>query len=210
MNPELYSVAVVPVDVVVQHLHERSIVLVVVFVPVELLLLEKPEEVLGHGVVEAVDLPRHRLSYPVVCEPRLIQLVLILPALVGMQYRFALADDSGLGELIQHVHRLRQVRMLRDVVADHLPGAEVDNRGEVYPSEGKLEFRDIRAHLEARLVGAEVSADEVRADPADLSLVGVVAPPSEGGLVADSPEQSSDLVPAHRDAHPFQGYDDSS
>ena len=103
LNPELYSVAVVPVDVVVQHLHERSIVLVVVFVPVELLLLEKPEEVLGHGVVEAVDLPRHRLSYPVVCEPRLIQLVLILPALVGMQYRFALADDSGLGELIQHV-----------------------------------------------------------------------------------------------------------
>ena len=70
LNSELYSVAVVPVDAVVQHLHERSIVLVVVFVPVELLLLEKPEEVLGHGVVEAVPLPRHRLSYPVVCEPR--------------------------------------------------------------------------------------------------------------------------------------------
>ena len=201
---------VVPDDVLVQRLHERIVVLVIIFVAVEHLLLQKAEEVLGHRVVEAVSLPRHRLSYAVVAEPRLVRLHLILPALIGVQNGLSPSYDSRLLQLVEHVQRLSEVRMLRDAVADHHAVAEVDDGRQIDFAERELELRDVRSHLEAHLRGLEVAVQQIRADLADVAPVRVVFSASEGRLVADVPENPPDLVPAHPDAHLGQGYDDSS
>lgn len=202
---------VVPDDVLVQRLHKRIVVLVIIFVAVEHLLLQKAEEVLGHRVVEAVSLPRHRLSYAVVAEPRLVRLHLILPALIGVQNGLSPSYDSRLLQLVEHVQRLIEVRMLRDAVADHHAVAEVDDGRQIDFAERELELRDVRSHLEAHLRGLEVAVhQQIRADLADVAPVRVVSSASEGRPVADVPENPPDLVPAHPGAHPGQSYDDSS
>ena len=208
-KPKLYSSPVEPGHVFLQSLPERIVVLVFKLVAVEHLLLQEPEEVLGWRVVEAVSLSRHRLSYAVVGEPRLIHLLLVLPALVRMQYGGSGSDDPGLSESLQHVHRLPEVRMTRDAVADDSAGAEVDDWRQVDLPEGQLELGYVRAHLESGHVGLEIPVYDVGANLADLALVGIVSSPSEGGPVAHPPEDAPDLVAADDDSLCLQGQDDS-
>ncbi len=85
MKPKLYSLGVVPADVLLQHFPERMVIGVLAFVPVEHLLLQKAEEVLDRRVVEAVSLSRHRLPDAVAKNPRLVHLMAALPPLARMQ-----------------------------------------------------------------------------------------------------------------------------
>ena len=78
MKPKLYSLGVVPADVLLQRFPERMVIRV-------LIVTSQAEEVLGRRVVEAVFQSRHRLPDAVAKNPGLVHLMAALPPLARMQ-----------------------------------------------------------------------------------------------------------------------------
>ena len=121
---------VVPGDVLVDRMPERIEAFEFRFMSVKHLVLHRPEERLHDAVVQAVPLPRHRLEYPPLLQLPHVPAMLILPALVGMEYEPSQVVSEG-ERLLEHPLRLGQVRVEAEVVGDDpavvhvLDGAEV-------------------------------------------------------------------------------------
>jgi hypothetical protein len=103
------ALGVVPKDVGIDGLFERLKVGVFGLAPVEHLALHRPEEGLHDAVVEAVALPRHRLTDPAASQLLDVPTLLVLPALVGMEYQAPRLRMPREGR-IQHPPRLGEVR----------------------------------------------------------------------------------------------------
>ena len=121
---------VVPSDVLVYRTPERIEAFEFRFMPVKHFVLHRREERFHYAVVEAVPLPRHRLEYPPLLQLPHVPAMLILPALVGMEYEPVQVVSEG-ERLLEHPLRLGQVRVEAEVVGDDpavvhvLDGAEV-------------------------------------------------------------------------------------
>lgn len=77
--------------------------------PVEHLDLQPSEEALHRAVVKAVALPRHALDYAMISQLLAELPHLVLPALVGVQYRRR-SLRKPLKKPFQHLPRLRKAR----------------------------------------------------------------------------------------------------
>ena len=121
---------VVPGDVFVDGLRERFKAIVFRLMPIEHLVLHRPEERLHDAVVEAVPLPRHRLEDPAFPQGPDPPILLVLPALVGMEYEAAQVVTEG-ERPVEHPLGLGHVRAEAQVVGDDpsvvhvLDGAQV-------------------------------------------------------------------------------------
>jgi hypothetical protein len=113
--PEAFRI--VPKDAGIHGPSERSEVGVSRLMAVEHLALHRPEEGLHDAVVEAIAFPRHRLTDPADFQLLHVPTLLVLPALVGMEYQAPEARMPREGR-VQHPPRLGEIRPPAQVVGD--------------------------------------------------------------------------------------------
>ena len=129
-----------------------------------------PEEVLHHGVVQAVALAAHALDDLVLFQGCLIVYMLIVPALVGVQYQPLPLVPFGVG-LVQHVHHHLEIGTVRDRIAYDFPIVHVQYRRQVALVRPDVYLSHVRSPLPVRSAGAEVALQLVGSSLADLALV---------------------------------------
>jgi len=200
------ALGVVPRYVGIDRLPERPEVPVLGLVPVEHLALHRPEEGLHDGVVEAVPLPRHRLTDPAAFQLLDVPTLLVLPALVGMEYE---ARQVRVGEegRLQHPPCLGGIRPQAQVVGDYLAGEHVLDRAEVALPPGEGELAHVGRPFPVRAVAREIALvvglpvlpdvfldDEVRGHVADRALVGVVVDGFDDASEAHLPHEALHLL----------------
>ena len=142
-------------------------------VRVEKFRLHYPEEVLHHGVVQAVSLAAHALDDVVVLQRFLVAVMLVMPALVGVQHQSRL-DFPRRVSPIQHLHDHPEIWMVRYRVAHDFTVVHVQYWRQVALVHADVYLRHVGCPL---LIGSgrgEVAVHYVRGRLADLSLVGAV------------------------------------
>ena len=177
---------VVPGDVLVDGSLERFEVRVFRLVAVEHLVLHRPEEGFHDAVVEAVALPRHRLEDTPLLQLLHVPGLLVLPALVGMEYEASQVVPEG-ERPVEHPLGLRHVRAETEVVGDDPAVVHVLYGAQVAfpPREGELAHvgRPFLVRPRAREVGFVMDLpvltdvfgdDQVVRDLPDAPSVGVV------------------------------------
>ena len=87
---------------------------------------EQAEEVLHHGIVQAVAFPAHALPDALVFQHLLVMLVLVLPALIGMKNQSRTVWDR-VKSFLQHGSDHTEHRMLRDRAAYKILAAQIEN-----------------------------------------------------------------------------------
>lgn len=129
--------------------------------PVEELALERPEEALDDGVVEAVAAVAHAACDSVRAERASVVVARVLRPAVGV------GDEARLGQSLPHRHRQRGQDEVRAHVvlhrpADDAPRVEVDDDGEVEPPLPRAHVRDVGRPCAVRRVDDEVAVEHVR------------------------------------------------
>ena len=176
MSTESYLASFgVPVDNVVVELGLEPPVRVEFAVAVEL-VLEVAEHLFGGGVVQAVALAAHRLSYAQFPEPFAPPLMLVLPSHVRVQYGACAGGQLG-REHGEQTLLLFHVGMQADVLGHDLLAGHVIDRREIGLGACDLELGDVGAELLERPVGPEVAPEQVRHPFAVLAPVRAVLPP---------------------------------
>ena len=142
-------------------------------VRVEKLGLHYPEEVLHHGIVQAVALAAHALDDFVIFQRLLVDCVLVVPPLIRVQNQPLPNTLFGVCP-VQHVHYHLQVRVVRDCVADYFAVVHVEYRRQVALVRSDVYLRHVGCPLPVGRLRVEVPLEPVRRSLADLSLVGAV------------------------------------
>ena len=177
---------VVPSDVLVYRTPERIEAFEFRFMPVKHCVLHRREERFHYAVVEAVPLPRHRLEDPPAFQLLHVPSVLVLPALVGMEYEALEVIPEG-ERGVEHPLGLRKVRAEAQVICDDPAVVHVLDRAQVAFPPREVELAHVRRPLLVRPRAREIGFvmdlavlpdvfgyDQVVRDLADVPFVGVV------------------------------------
>lgn len=113
------------------------------------LTLQNTEEIFNHDIVKAVALSAHALLDTMILEQFPIVLVLVLPALIGVQ------DRSGADRAAHNVARM-----------------EIEYRGQIELLSEEGELRDVCHPFPVRRMSAEIPFKEVRRGLSDFTLAG--------------------------------------
>ena len=220
---------VVPSDVLVYRTPERIEAFEFRFMPVKHFVLHRREERFHYAVVEAVPLPRHRLEDPPAFQLLHVPSVLVLPALVGMEYEALEVIPEG-ERGVEHPLGLRKVRVEAQVICDDPAVVHVLDRAQVAFPPREVELAHVRRPLLVRPRAREIGFvmdlavlpdvfgyDQVVRDLADVPFVGVVMdgfpPRGKPGfphqplhfLVVDGEAEGTELRGDPADAVPASG-----
>ena len=134
---------------------------------------EQAEEVLHHGIVQAVAFPAHALPDALVFQHLLVMLVLVLPALIGMKNQSRTVWDC-VKSFLQHGSDHTEHRMLRDRAAYKILAAQIENWRQVQLLAEQGELCHVCDPFLVWLLSIEVPIQEIRSNLSNFALVGTV------------------------------------
>lgn len=147
------------------------------------------EKILHHGVVQTIPFARHALEDMPLFEAFAIAVMLVLPALVGMEHEAVQGIELGEG-LLQHVIHLLEVGAPRYVVRDDLAVIHVQYRGQEQLGRPDAYLCHVGCPLAIRGGRREVARDQVGSHGSDLSLVGPVTDAADLAAQSHFPHQT--------------------
>jgi transposase len=129
--------------------------------PVKQLALQARHEALGDGVIQRRSRPAHRRHDTCFFEPLAERQRGVLHTPVGMvnQPRSGFASPEGHLQSVDHELR---AEMVGHRPADHLPGVDVEDEGEIQKALPSMDVSNIRRPDLIRSCGSEVATDEIR------------------------------------------------
>ena len=140
---------------------------------IQKLALEVAEEALHGGIVIAVAFAAHALSNPILLQYLPILLVLVVPALVGVQDQLVLLRQH-FQCLFQHRCHHQQIRTFGLSLGHNIAAAQIHDRGQVQLLTKQPELRHIRRPLLVWLLGMEVAIQQIFCHLAHFALVRAV------------------------------------
>ena len=140
---------------------------------IQKLALEVAEEALHGGIVIAVAFAAHALSNPILLQYLPILLVLVVPALVGVQDQLVLLRQD-FQCLFQHRCHHQQIRTFGQSIGHNVTAAQIHDRGQVQLLTKQPELRHIRCPLLVRLLCLEVPIQQIFSNFAHFTLVRTV------------------------------------
>ena len=134
------------------------------------LAFKQAEKVFSYRVVQTVSFPAHALPDSFCFEHTLIQLVLVLPALVGVENETC-PIRYGCKSFVEHRCYHSQNRSLRDSIAHQISVVQIQNGRKIEFLAKQAELCHISNPLLVRSFRMEVSVQQIGSNPAHFSFV---------------------------------------
>lgn len=140
------------------------------FFQIEEFTLQQTEEILNHSIIKAIALAAHALANALRFQHLLVLLVLVLPALVGMEDEIGTAR-YGFKGVFQHLRHHGQHGTVIDCVADNVAAIQIENGRKIDFLPKQAELRHVRNPLLVGLWGFKAAFQQVGCGFTHLTLV---------------------------------------
>ncbi len=137
---------------------------------IQQLAFKQAEEVLCHCIVQTVSFATHTLPDAFSFEHTLVQLVLVLPALVGMENETC-PIWYGCKSFVEHCRYHTQNRSLRDSIAHQISVVQIQNGRKIELLAKQAELCHISNPLLVRPFRMEISVQQIGRNLAHFSSV---------------------------------------
>ena len=143
------------------------------FLQIQQLTFQQPKEILNHRIVQTVTLAAHTLLNAFLLQQPLVPLVLILPALVGMENEIGAVRYLYKG-FFHHFSYHGQHRMVVNRVADNITAVKIKDGREVQLLPKQVELCDVGHPLLVGLVRLKVALQKIWRSLTHFAFVGTI------------------------------------
>ena len=140
---------------------------------IEQFRFEQAKEIFHNSIVQTVAFTAHALADVVISQQPLVELVLVLPTLIGVQDRFCPRGQNG-NRLFYHGGDHGKDGAIRDGVSYQIGRVQIKNRREIKLLAKESKLGDVSNPLLVRSSSMEVSLQQIGRHLAHFALVGAV------------------------------------